>query len=124
MSEENKYYTPEVFEFHVNFEYQEKQQDGTWKDVKFPYDPGLSLDDIYGGGIRVKHLDREDIESLGFEFDKGSDYYWTRFFNGEYLLCTENEGKGITLEKDGDFYFMGKIKNKSELKRILKQIGV
>ncbi len=71
----NKYYTPEIEEFHVGFEYE--WFDGSdWNKVTQKYfDGGLfnngdgehpfeyQLSDV---GIRVKYLDQEDIESLGF----------------------------------------------------------
>ena len=65
----NKYYTPTIEEFHVEFEYFENQ-----KKDKF-----YLSDDIYkmqkkirSGFIKIKYLDREDIESFGFIYDKTS----------------------------------------------------
>jgi len=126
-----KYYTPELDEFHVGFEY-EQELNGVWeKDV---FEPNKYIDDkqmfdegyLDDGDIRVKYLDREDIESLGFEFQGSSCYYWYRYYDGEYLLSQATEGSRdelrLTIEKDGDFYFNGIVKNKSELKRALKQI--
>jgi len=80
---------------------------------------------IEGEYIRVKYLDKEDIESLGFEqskeeaslFNKGD--YWICFTEGVHHL-------EITLQVDNinDTVFSGIVKNKSELKRVLKQIGI
>jgi hypothetical protein len=74
--------------------------------------------------IRVKHLDREDIESLGFSIVQDeTDSQW---FKND-LLNTEIgiENNHITIRIAQSFVlFSGTIKNKSELKRILKQIGV
>ena len=87
---DDKYYTPEIEEFHVGFEYEQKPSftDGTvktqedfdrekWKKriFKVGYGPYINRA-LYGRnrdkgicGIRVKYLDREDIESLGFKED-------------------------------------------------------
>ncbi len=68
MSKDNKYYTPEVQELGVGFEFEEKNEDGDWIKETYPFgDPWFSVDEIYNGRIRVKYLDREDIESLGWE---------------------------------------------------------
>ncbi len=130
----NKYYTPEIEEFHVGFEYEEK--DIEWeKAVCGTYDAGDfdALGDVSReGNIRVKHLDREDIESLGF------NHIGAMWFESEELNCRIRKWTGLgvdvysdwsRVELDGDHpnnhrNFSGAIKNKSELKRILKQIGV
>ena len=67
---ENKYYIPSIDEFHVGFEYEWKC-DGTKTDwnksicdnVMIPLDVDCQRVNDY----RVKYLDKEDIESLGFE---------------------------------------------------------
>ena len=146
MSLANRYYTPSIEEFHVGFEY-EYTYVGISDWVKGPQ---VSLDvpynDIYTR--RVKYLDKEDIESLGFThliagqksktgiiyneecivYEKGIlstvDDYSTiiQLPNREYYHISSN------INNDGDRYsenlFIGKIKNKSELKIILKQLGI
>ena len=119
-----KYYTPKIEEFHVNFEYEENTLSGwntktmTWND--YPSYAG----DYIGEGlqedrIRVKILDKEDIESLGYEvmsgasmfykFGKDRDFFEYDFTN--HLLRVYTAGFGfIELE----------IKNKSELKKFLE----
>ena len=81
---ENKYYTPEISELHVGFGY-EHQQDGYdgeevyRSNMYVPFDIGPQdlkyvkewVDD---GRVRVKYLDKEDIESFGFR-DLGNDRY-------------------------------------------------
>lgn len=132
----SKYYTPEIEEFHVGFEYECQR-------IKFnnEFTPDVltnytylhvvqSLIDI--GAIRVKYLDREDIESFGFDFkgywireEEGSiyhnDLYGLTYFNGTKTICIwERMQQGL----EGENYFRGKIKNKSELGRVLKMVGV
>ncbi|MCB0448244.1 MAG: hypothetical protein KDD03_12195, partial [Gelidibacter sp.] len=78
----------------------------------------------------VKHLDREDIESLGFEFiTQGNVNNFTfqlKSDNFIRLSVAYGEPAQISVYKYGDYDWLQKafIKNKSELKRILTQIGV
>ena len=177
---DNKYYTPKIEEFHVGFEYEIKATfgDGTVK-TQQEYDDAEWQKQIYSlrsfpyvdrtmtgensitipPAIRVKYLDKEDIESFGFEYKGTRDYHtcngieesgWTKLLSdGSYcdIKCF--------LTKDGkinhalyisttdiycpethtpwDAYCEGgsgpgcweiKIKNKSELKRLLIQLGI
>ncbi len=152
----SKYYTPTIEEFHVGFEYEihrgysEKEDRGgvietsnkfvntiMTNETGFGYIQGC-IDDKF---LRVKHLDREDIESLGFEF-KGralrsffemdcqfdlpdTDSFWCK------NLKIELDEKHRTVKIEGyiasaceeEVLFTGKCKNKSELKKVLKMIG-
>jgi len=84
--------------------------------------------------FRVKYLDKEDIESLGFIYNnylkfpngKHTDRV-VEFIKNEYCLSTiNNTSVLITKYKDGlfDKLFEGTIKNKSELLRLLIQLGI
>ena len=79
MTEEAKYYTPEIEEFHVGFEFEMDDTWGGWKKLVLT-DEMLKGNVMIGLGsgnervpyyhkTRVKYLDREDIESLEFKFD-------------------------------------------------------
>ena len=81
--------------------------------------------------FRVKYLDKEDLESLGFEFlneqrhmheFKKDKYYLEYCFAGPYFKEVQiyYDGKG----DDWRYVFDGTIKNKSELKVLLKQLGI
>ena len=99
----NKYYTPSIEEFHVGFEYEiletndalikigEKREYVWFKrianehifeeeintmDGEMPFSAGFSE-----GTIRVKYLDKEDIESLGFIESKETDGYFYKELN-------------------------------------------
>jgi len=141
---EDKYYTPTIDEFHVGFEYElyddhacEGMSDyyegevRTWSKEVFyrllhPNHKGNGghvawkmdnlLSSIEKGDIRVKYLDREDIESLGFDLRSEDEFYSK---DNKYNIYTGN--KNIEIYSEG-VCFIGRIKNKSELKRILKQI--
>lgn len=136
--EENKYYVPEITEFHVGFEYEEKI--GEWKKQVYKLDSLLNV--LWDGEyefysidptFRVKYLSKEDIESLGWEFIKqhpGTTSF--DFEKGDYSLNFDPEfGDKWNLRiydgenQDSEFnYFSGYIKNKSELVKLLKQLGI
>lgn len=131
----SKYYTPEIEEFHVGFEYDtlgkelnesNGRYEDIWRksvvddddgDIQNPFDNfnyGIQTQTI-----RVKHLDREDIESFKLDPEK---YKITKEFNhyhiSEKLMITADENPRWSIR------FSGTIKNKSELKRLLKQLGI
>ena len=75
-------------------------------------------------------LNRHDVESIGFEFLKKEE--------GKYVFINKNNGnrdekihfgeiyenkRYIAIENNcGQFYFMGWLKNRKELKKLLKQV--
>ncbi len=154
---EEKYYTPEIEEFHYGFEYEIIPSTGfsiidfsspeskiethyATKYIKCKY--GVQASGIFDGGLpticeairqnkcRVKHLAKDDIESLGWElkFEEIKTYsHWVEYKKGDLTLS-------LQLKKVGKNYpnhcnFKGKyntnirllIKNKSELKKIMQQ---
>ena len=154
----NKYYTPIIEEFHVGFEYEYNSntfEEPIWKlstydtldFVSHSYDD-CEFDSSELLFTRVKYLDKEDIESLGFEFKKStnspsepthkhffdvymlgngiklSHYNW---FTGAADTATV-ERRGVRIEYITDptdrIMFRGTIKNRSELKTLLKQLGI
>jgi len=134
--EKDKYYTPEIEELHVGFEYEFKQSSGTWVSHLIP---GLSaLLVIWKSNnsgkypIRVKYLDQKDIESFGFHLIGGTletaDAVFSTKTGWWHLHCTNGKrGPWAAISKGfragATMLFSGTVKNKSELKRILKQIG-
>jgi|ERR1035437_8972643 hypothetical protein len=156
---ENKYYHPTLDEFHVGFEYEylcceNIHHPEHWFATTFEgvteYDDLanntlLDIKEIIerGNEIRVKYLDEEDIESLGFinwtvEWTDPARYYFTK----SLLDGSESIKKGIQLyfifgSYDRDhvliynitdeikhILFDGVIKNKSEFKKLLKQLSI
>ena len=130
MKEESKYYTPEIEEFHVGFEYEYKYNDKGW--TQKVYEPHFEVDKIEAEKYcRVKYLDKEDIESLGFEVKK-EPYRW-QFGKGHINLTTAiynsksdvpHDRITISDGRDDHTYFDGTIKNKSELINQLKRCGI
>ena len=160
---ENKYYTPEIEEFHMGFEFElesfsvdiSKVKDHTnitreemdscavnnmgWFHQTF--DGSGRFMDLKIDRTRVKHLDREDIESLGLGFVLDSDYGAASDFILETkrikihvskhggLSYPEHEiriykNEGLFRDKYTDQIFRGVIKNKSELRRLVEQLGI
>jgi hypothetical protein len=144
---ENKYYTPTIEEFHVGFEceYVEEESLGEkiWSEFdidssmameQFVYDYHCS-DESLKGLFRVKYLDKEDIESCEFEVIRSNEDEITfkskkPLINNSYLFLTFDLDVSHSVELHNDdlysdrcTWFYGIIKNKSELKRILKMIG-
>ena len=123
---ENKYYPPEIEEFHEGFSHEYKGPlDTKWHKEDFKLKgPNANFSwFLTEGHFRVKFLDREDIESLGFvnipdtnAFDKGE--YQINF--QDYILCNFVE----VYDDASRLVFQGTIKNKSELKVLLKQLGI
>ena len=136
----DKYYTPEISEFFVGFEYETLylQDYDTWKKEILEEDDAGYFQSIYSGDaipteFRVKYLDKEDIESLGWEFIKqhpGTTSF--DFEKEEYSLNFDPEfGSKWNLriydgeDQDSEFnYFSGYVKNKSELIKLLKQLQI
>jgi len=171
----NKYYTPSIEEFYPGFVFEQKVSNtdkdsnlyNSWEKVTVYKDFSTSLNcgthssdisyflDI--GYIRVKYLDKEDIESLGFkEWLKDKlpgevlGHPYGKFTEASSINGTNSEGKsygatifyGNTVDSQyiqiegaiapgpvygyigGKSMFKGIIKNKSELKILLKQLGI
>lgn len=158
--EENKYYTPEITEFHVGFEYEVKGSNNiefTWFKTTYENDLVNKTDDNFSINlsrfmyrlnhqtIRVKYLDKEDIESLGFKYHELHNLDYTvkqsiLLFNR--LIYSERDNKEIEVKINyntrnnwcliyqsvnddlDNTRFSGYIKNKSALKQLLKQLGI
>jgi len=126
MEKESKYYTPSIEEFHVGFEFEcttSPNKDDWYHDVIRNVD---DMCEVFSySKARVKYLDREDIESLGFEYQGDFDS-WERYSSEKYLIATSGNDTDnfITIETQGNTLFIGTIKNKSELKVLLKQLGI
>jgi hypothetical protein len=130
---DNKFYVPKIEEFRVGFEF-EYQDIEYAKWVKSVYKIGWRENEspmedyLEWGNIRVKLLDREDIDEVGFTHIGAS------WFENKELDCRIRKWKDLELDiyknwstNDGNIsdmckVFAGKIKNKSELQQILKMV--
>lgn len=139
----SKYYTPEIEEFHVGFECESLVTTAKgilnikidWHKVTIggesKYDNLVKGELMHSGKLllnlfRVKYLDREDIESLGYEFDRKTAFGFRFIKNTSYLFFrsfVEDNIMIMDLEplENPPTYI---IKNKSELIKLLKQKGL
>ena len=145
---DQKYYTPTIEEFHVGFECEIFNANSEWfpivftkghlyNDLKFTD----KFEDSFDNAFRVKHLDREDIESIGFSLEDSrcgnrlgegySRYVYGESRNHPYIVIDNFPGthkfRIFELLEEGGVsinLFNGIIKNKSELKRLMKQLGI
>jgi hypothetical protein len=144
--ENNKYYTPDLTEFRIGFECEkynpildghqiDVSKKGTWSkyitDKWFPrIDPSW---------FRVKYLDEEDIESIGFKHiggkllcDVGQEYSWNNKRYWVHLNYTKlSDHCVIKIETSVEEYSIKTlvvhsigIKNKSELLILFKQLNI
>jgi hypothetical protein len=142
-NKENKYYTPELDELFIG---QTVVVVGSTIRGKDTFEEKI-LDEenllAYKNSCLIRYLSRKDIESLGFEYDNNAEPIPSRKEGYDpciaFLIEKDNAMKqwqlflfpdrtvwiDYTFDCAGFGYvFKGIIKNKSELKRILKQIGV
>lgn len=139
----NKYYTPKIEEFHVGFEYEAKDPlTNEWVEFEINLEFG-SLWFASANDTRVKYLDKEDIESLGWE-KKEKLYKKIGVFNGigdfftKKIYCKRDQTEKMVIlfynkrynhiliydEENKANRFVGTIKNKSELINQLKRCGI
>lgn len=151
---ENKYYTPELEEFHVGFEFESNyilfrkgNKGDEWNKHILTKENTWFWDAYENDAIetefRVKYLDTEDIESLGFnqrpiDLDGKPNVMYTKplenkIKNFDIVDIVHNPISKWVLITIGDHQspwsvwettFAGTIKNKSELKKLLKQLGI
>jgi len=141
---EDKYYTPESKDLHIGFKYEVASVNSDWyitNWTKKVFNQGdlTSTFIKYPGHYRIKYLDKEDIESLGFVHTGGRliknnvdifSYKKDSFF--EYVLKYNYSFNKLEVYKEDLNYFEainnclfdGTIKNISEFKVLLKQLNV
>lgn len=138
--ENNLYYTPEISEFNVGFEYERlwlHVEPPMWgKETFYLNDSHIKLMQYSLGDIeplaRVKYLDQSDIESLGWKFKDESHFIkdtWIlrKFDDGLIIYLDYYAGKlkhSWMYEDAVKVLFEGTIKNKSQLKFIMKCLGI
>lgn len=140
--EDKKYYVPELEEFCVGFEF-EVLKNKTWENISLSDWANCEGTDanyeclndishgIENGKIRVKYLCREDIESLGWEKKEYTSMGRRQYsFGKEYDLSVNYLEVGGNVRifwnrpNDRLVIFDGKLKNKTELKKLMKMLGI
>lgn len=128
----DKYYTPEIEEFHIGFEYEVKGLKVWGKKTVSSSQDILEMEELMMRSLspyRVKYLNKEDIESLGWICQmKANSVY---FKKGKYRLVhwMDEPIRLVTIieEYPGGEEAIAKkviVKNKSEFKTLLKQLGL
>ena len=153
---ESKFYTPKIEELHIGFECEidqsEINKNFKWCEYVIGTDYenitiARAVSEVNKNGIRVKYLDRQDIESFGFKFDATrskvdgnfvgsyenekyyldySPYSYSGEFNSSvHLRVMKIKDIPITsYQSNYQFIYDGIIKNKSELKKLLIQLEI
>lgn len=143
MKQQSKYYTPDITEFCVGFEYEwsregEGATDWTKSIMANGTGPIGDLDAWIINKYRVKYLDSSDIEELGFTRDKLLDKFDKTSYRKDDICInlyhdnTYHRGN-VEIKQVYDVdcipgrvrtLFSGDIKNKTELKKLLTQLGI
>lgn len=140
---ENKYYVPDISEFHVGFEY-EYYENNVWYKSKFTAGCIRKDDNRIQPEIerktRVKYLDISDIEELGWKFlDKKNDFgenlyefkieeefnnftIWTLAYRQHKVILSYKTKTSWANQSFDGLEFT--IKNKSELAKLMKQLNI
>lgn len=135
-----KYYVPKIQEFYVGFDFESFDPGGLkeYKETQYSLNNAIFIENLYEKGyqsayVRVKCLDREDIESLGFDHDQttkdGAVFYKGNLVDKNQWCLTADKMnyREISIyDANGNSYsvFHGVIKNKSELKKLMLQLGI
>lgn len=143
--ENSKYYTPEISDFNIGLIYQclcidgDENDDECWNEFVFgEHDPididcdGWSdnlLSFISEQKIRIKLLNKDDIIGLKWDDVALKPYHFEKK-DGLYiygLALLEKDRRVIIYEKINEMtslIFNGILKNKSELRRLMKQLKI
>ena len=139
----DKYYTPDITEFKVGFKYEYYSDYAKiWKSYILKLDDYKStqmseswfIEEVLElKNIRVKHLDKDDIEELGWlplpkysSLDKEGlsfDYLGNDTKNIDFQLYFNN-WKFIQIFEFRDLVYQGELKNYNELQKIMKQLNI
>lgn len=140
----SNYYRPEIEEFCVGFEYEQEEYDNTYTKLVLTEKDSLEYISDHLYEFRVKQLDLEDIEPIWLTTKPGfttklrlrMDYevdnellfqtYWMEeheYLDEEYLYYNKKYNT-IKITHKSKTLFSGVVKNKSELGKVLKMIGV
>lgn len=141
----SKFYVPNISEFHVGFECEIASINNNWnitgwRKKVIDVSDEFTLFGTHPNLYRVKYLDKEDIESLGWKLYPGHNYEKLNqvvlFSKGKYTLAHSIKNSLITIyitdpTNEGEFpKFIAdsirvnkiKINNKTELKNLLNKL--
>lgn len=122
-----KYYVPEISEFHVGFEFEYLiEKHDKWQ---ISHLSNLSGIDVFvkNNSVRVKHLDHEDIKECGWEYKGDNEFRLKEFI---LIDCQHIIPNGIEIRffhpdyKQQSKLFAAKILNRSELRFQMDRLGI
>lgn len=136
--ENKKYYTPSIEEFHIGFEFEYlavpriKENNGYIKSI---FDFSWSISDILHriidfNCLRIKYLDKVDIESLGFTYIKDvfslNKLTVQSYKKDDIILYHTSELNKIMITYSNEDIIVSSIsiKNKSKLIKLLKALNI
>ena len=126
-----EYYIPTIEEFHIGFECEANYNNKMMIPITMQ-GVGQEVVDYHKQNVyRVKYLDKEDIEILGFRRDMVRTTLVNNFifYKDNISLSFDNQINDLKIsvltksERTCDL-FVGHIKNISELKVLLKQLNI
>lgn len=119
----NTYYTPNIEEWHIGFEYEFKRVDDT-EYTKAAIKDSLQINDILNSiySLRVKHLDADDVKDLYNTYKISNSKFKT-------FLSEKFENDNVTIlqvvnQNSSQLLFYGTIKNKNELQKLMQQLQI
>jgi hypothetical protein len=138
-NKEIRYYTPKIEDFHIGYQY-EYWCDNEWNKeiIKTGQCFNFALFRLEDEkNVRTKHLDKSDIENLGWEYNKENNIY-------KICLCSDYEIFDYTLKHiehqnaihitltykspkesiENETYFKGKCPSINELITIQRLLGI
>ena len=140
----SKYYRPDIEEFCVGFNYEQEEYDGSYTKLTLTEKDSLEYISDHLDEFRVKQLDFEDLEPIWLSTKKGfttklrlrMDYednneltfqtYWIEeheYLDDTYLYYNQKYNN-IKITHKSKTLFWGGVKNKFELIKLLKQLGI
>ena len=122
----SEYYTPVIEEFNIEFKYEILGSTGWFDSKVIPIllSVGHIKTLIETKQIRVKYLDEVDIESLGWIKGDFKIFGNNTFTYDNHQLIFKNDLSVEIIKEEIGTIFLGEIKNKSELKKILSFIKI
>lgn len=123
-----KYYTPKALDLIAGMDCEILSDEGKWRKTNIAnatqfgtiLNLVIFLKSLRLGEVRVKYLDKDDIEDLGYKFNK-----LYGFDNGSHCIIDKGNNWYEIIEKHSEVpLFNGKLNNKSELKLIIKMLGI
>ncbi len=142
-----KYYTPEIIEYHEGFEYEYSTSLDGKEWIKTTFDIGCGdIDEMAGDWhdfspnnrnrlFRVKFLSSEDIVKCGWKFGTTIDGFDSFYKNSNILFFSEKEHTAVItepigglahlgMEKATESVFRGTIKNINELRTLMQMLNI